>query len=134
MKYLLDTCCVSDFVKGDTNTLYRIKSCVPSDLALSSVTVLEIEYGLLINEQRAKKIRKLLEDFMSCIPTLAFTEKTAVQAAEIRALLRARGMPIGGCDVLISSTALENNLILVTSNEKEFNRIPKLVIENWRLR
>lgn len=132
MKYLLDTCCVSDFVKGDSNTLDRIKSCSPSELALSSITVLEIEYGLLINEDRAKRIRKLLEDFISCVSVLPFTEEDAVQAAEVRALLKSQGSPIGGYDILIGSTALTNRLILVTSNVREFNRIPNLMIENWR--
>ncbi|MDF1760549.1 MAG: type II toxin-antitoxin system VapC family toxin [Coxiellaceae bacterium] len=132
MKYLLDTCCVSDFVKGDMNTLSKLKQHSPSDFAISSITILEIEYGLLINKQRAKKIRKPLEDFISCVATLAFTQQTAMHAAEIRALLKSKGKPIGGYDILIGSTALEKELTLITSNIKEFNRIPGLTLENWR--
>jgi predicted nucleic acid-binding protein len=33
---------------------------------------------------------------------------------------------------LIAATALTNDFIFVTSNEKEFNRIEELKIENWR--
>jgi tRNA(fMet)-specific endonuclease VapC len=38
---------------------------------------------------------------------------------------------IGAMDLLIASQALSRNLILVTNNEKEFNRIKNLQIENW---
>ena len=54
MGYLLDTCVVSDFVKGETNTLKRLKSVSPSDIFVSSLTVMEIKYGLAINPQRFK--------------------------------------------------------------------------------
>ncbi|MGL5078460.1 MAG: type II toxin-antitoxin system VapC family toxin, partial [Waterburya sp.] len=42
------------------------------------------------------------------------------------------GTPIGAYDLLIAATALANELILVTSNTKEFSRVKHLVLENWR--
>ena len=45
--------------------------------------------------------------------------------------LEKKGKVIGANDMLIAAQALELNRILVTNNEKEFNRIPKLKIENW---
>jgi tRNA(fMet)-specific endonuclease VapC len=42
-------------------------------------------------------------------------------------------MPIGAYDLLIGATAFSNQLSLVTANIKEFERIPNLYIENWRL-
>jgi tRNA(fMet)-specific endonuclease VapC len=132
MKYLLDTCCVSDFVKGDIKTHAKIKLSMPSDLALSSVTLLEIEYGLLLNTQRAKKIRKPLKDFTTYIPILSFDEETAIYAAKIRSHLKKHGTPIDSYDVLIAATAQQHQLTLVTSNEKEFKRVPEIALENWR--
>ena len=51
MKYLLDTCVISDFVKGVPNTLNQIKKTPPNELAVSSITVMEIQYGLLLNSE-----------------------------------------------------------------------------------
>jgi len=49
----------------------------------------------------------------------------------IRAELEKKGTPIGPLDTLIGSHAKSAGLILVTNNEKEFNRIQNLKIENW---
>ncbi|NJM74171.1 MAG: type II toxin-antitoxin system VapC family toxin [Scytonema sp. RU_4_4] len=132
MSYLLDTCVVSDFVKGEENTLKRLKSSSPSDVFISSITVMEVKYGLAVNPQRAVKIQALLETFLSSITILPFGSEAAEQAALIRSILKTAGTPIGAYDVLIAATALTHNLIIVTSNIREFQRVPNLKIENWR--
>jgi len=132
MKYLLDTCCVSDFVKGNNNTLQKIKNCEPTDLALSSITVMELEYGLAYNPEKAKKIKKIIKDFVSCLTILPYFEEDALHSAKVRTNLRKAGTPIGSYDLLIAGTALSHDLILVTANEKEFKRVPHLKIVNWR--
>ena len=134
MGYLLDTCVVSDFVKGETNTLKRLKSVSPSDIFVSSLTVMEIKYGLTINPQRAVKIQSLIQTFLSSVTILPFGEEEAEQTAKIRSILKAAGTPIGAYDVLIAATALTHNHIVVTSNVREFERIFGLQIENWRLK
>jgi len=45
--------------------------------------------------------------------------------------LRKRGALIDDFDLLIGCSAIANKLILVTENEKHFNRIRKIKIENW---
>ncbi|MEH2214353.1 PIN domain-containing protein [Nostoc sp.] len=59
--YLLDTCVISDFVKGEKNTLKLLKSTTPTDIFISSLTVMEVKYGLAINPQCALKIQLLIE-------------------------------------------------------------------------
>lgn len=132
MKYLLDTCVISDFIKGNRNTLIRLKQTPPSQIMISSITLMEIEYGLAYNKERAKKIEKPIHDIIRCTTTLPFTTGDAIQAAKARAYLRQRGNPIGYYDSLIAGAALNNNLILVSTNEKEFNRLTGLQVENWR--
>jgi tRNA(fMet)-specific endonuclease VapC len=132
MKYLLDTCVVSDFIKGEKNTLSKIREISPLEISVSSITVMEIYYGLALNPLRAKKIKDLTFKFLDAINFLTFNKKDAEQAAIIRALLKEQGTPIGPYDVLLAGTALNHELILVTANTKEFNRIPNLQIENWR--
>jgi tRNA(fMet)-specific endonuclease VapC len=51
MRYLLDTCVVSDFVKGEANTSQKLKSVSPEDIAVSAITSMELKYGLANNPQ-----------------------------------------------------------------------------------
>jgi len=132
MKYLLDTCVISDFVKGNESVLIKIKQTPPDELAISTVTVMEIEYGLKLNPARAKKIQSVIEALLSSIHILPYSQQHAATTAEIRAGLKKQGTPIGPYDVMISATALYQNLIMVTSNNKEFQRITGLVLEDWR--
>ncbi len=55
----------------------------------------------------------------------------ARHVGEIRALLADQGTPIGAYDVLIAGQARARNLVLVTRNLREFDRVPGLVTENW---
>ena len=69
---------------------------------------------------------------MRVITILPFEERDADCSGKIRSSLRQKGTPVGGYDVLLAGTALNRELILVTSNLCEFNRIDGLRLENWR--
>jgi tRNA(fMet)-specific endonuclease VapC len=62
---------------------------------------------------------------------LDFDYNSTIVYGIIRAELEKKGTPIGPLDTLIASHAKSLDLILVTNNEKEFNRISGLKIENW---
>ncbi len=132
MKYLLDTCTVSDFVRGDAGVLATMKSTPPDEIAVSVVTRMEIDYGLLLNPQRARKLAPVLNAFLSSITTLPFEEADAKAAASLRAALRQTGRPIGPYDCQIAGCGLARGLVVVTSNVSEFLRVGGLRIENWR--
>lgn len=132
MKYLLDTCTVSDFVKGQPNVLARIKATPPDLLAVSALTAMEVGYGLALNADRARKLAPVLQAFFSVVPTIPFDEADAKAAAGIRAALKLQGQPIGAYDVLIAGTAVARGMIVVTSNIGEFKRVSGLQVEDWR--
>lgn len=132
MKYLLDTCTVSDFVKGQANVLARVKATPPNLIAVSALTRMEVDYGLALNAERARKLAPMLDAFFSTIVTLTFDEVDAKAAAAIRAALKTHGQPIGAYDVLIAGTALARGLTVVTSNKGEFRRVSGLQVEDWR--
>ena len=132
MKYLLDTCTVSDFVKGQPGVLARIKATPPSLFAVSVVTRMEIEFGLQLNPERARKLGPILDSVLNAITTLPLSEADAIAAAGIRVALQRRGQPIGPYDILIAGCGLARGLILVTSNTGEFERVCGLLLENWR--
>jgi tRNA(fMet)-specific endonuclease VapC len=132
MKYLLDTCTVSDFVKGQPGVMARIKATSPKQLVVSSLTRMEVDYGLALNSERARKLAPMLEAFFSVVATLPFDAVDAQATAAIRAALKAQGQPIGAYDALIAGTGVARGLIVVTSNVGEFHRVGGLQVENWR--
>ena len=58
-------------------------------------------------------------------------DKIINRAADVYADLHKCGQLILDADILIAATALENNLAIVTNNERHFNRITGLRILNW---
>ncbi|MBI5330174.1 MAG: type II toxin-antitoxin system VapC family toxin [Betaproteobacteria bacterium] len=132
MKYLLDTCAVSDFVKGHPNVLARIKATPPNLIAVSALTRMEVDYGLALNAERARKLAPVLDAFFSTIATLPFDEADAKAAAAIRAALKIMGQPIDAYDVLIAGAGLARGLVVVTSKLGEFKRVGGLQVEDWR--
>lgn len=132
MKYLLDTCTISYFVKGEPGVLARIKEIQPQHLCISTVTSMEIEYGLQLNPARAKKLAQVITALLKSIYILPLSQEDAHAAAAIRANLQKKGVPIGAYDILLAGCALSRGLILVTSNNAEFQRVSGLQLEDWR--
>lgn len=132
MKWLLETNVVSDFVRGDSNVAARLKATPPDDVAVSTITLMEVEYGLKLNPSRARRLAPVIADLFASVRVLAFRRRDARAAAAIRAELRARGKPIGPYDVLLAGSALSRGLTLVTANATEFKRVAGLSTENWR--
>ena len=128
----LDTCTVGDFVKGRPGVLSRVKASAPNLLAISSITLMEIEFGLALNPQRARKLAPVMNAFLGSVTTFAFDEADALAAAGVRAALQRKGGSIGSYDVLIAGCGLARGLIVVTANVAEFQRAGGLVVENWR--
>ncbi len=132
MSWLLDTCVLSDFSRGDRGTLARLKAAAPSAVAVTAITVMEIEYGLARLPARAKGIGPVMRALLDAVTVLPYTGEDARASASVRAALERKGRPIGAYDVLIAGAALSRGLVLVTSNVREFGRVSGLRVENWR--
>ena len=130
--YLLDSCTISDFMKGEVNTMSKLKSLSPAKIYTSTITQMEITYGLIRRFEPSHRYFAFFKEFISAITILSFDENAAEHSAIIRKTLEAKGTPIGSYDILIAGIARAENLILATSNEKEFARVDNLTIENWR--
>jgi len=132
LAYLLDTNVLSDFVRGDSGVKRRIVETPPDELAFSSVTVMEVSYGLALAPERARRIRPTLEALLQAVLVLPFTVEDARAAGTIRAALRRRGTPIGPYDVLLAGCAMARGLTLITGNVREMDRVAGLAVESWR--
>ena len=78
-------------------------------------------------------MRFLQEEFLGRYASLPFDDDAADVYAEIRAQLERAGTPVGANDLLIASIARSNDLVLVTHNISEFERIPGLRVEDWEV-
>lgn len=133
MKYLLDTNVCIDYLTGRyPSVLERIRRASPDDLCLSSVVVSELRYGAERSQKRAENHARL-DALLQEIPGLDFDQEAAAVYGRVRARLEEQGRPIGPYDMMIASHALARELIVVTDNVQEFERVAGLRIENWRL-
>jgi tRNA(fMet)-specific endonuclease VapC len=130
MLYALDTNTISYFFRGEGKIPEKIFACSPSEIAIPAIVEYEVRYGINKAKRQAKRFEQL-NSFLSFINILPFGSKEACAAAEIRATLEQKGLIIGHYDILIAGTAKANNATLVTRNIDEFNRIEKLLVENW---
>ncbi len=133
MRYLLDTTVVRDFTRGVPEVLSRLKATSRFDTAICTVTAMEIEYGLMLNPARARKIEPMIRSLLRDLQLFAYEPEDATATAAVRTALAKRGTPIGPYDVMIAGTALRRGLIMVTSNGDEFARIDGLIVEDWRV-
>lgn len=60
-----------------------------------------------------------------------FDENIGKIFGNIKADLKNKGQLINDSDLFIAATAISNNMILVTNNERHFKRIITLKVENW---
>lgn len=128
--YILDTNTLIYFFKGIGNVADKLLAASPKDIGIPAVVIYELEYGIA-RSTSPKKRMKQLEELFSLVEVLPFGNEEAKTSATIRASLEKKGTPIGPYDVLIAGTALSKQGILVTSNTKEFSRVPKLKIIDW---
>ncbi|MBL8513314.1 MAG: type II toxin-antitoxin system VapC family toxin [Betaproteobacteria bacterium] len=130
MKYLLDTdICIYLINARPASVLNKFRRHSVGDLGISSVTASELAYG--VAKSASARNRAALEDFLLTLPTLEYDLDAAMAYGQIRAALEAKGTLIGPLDLLIAAHALSRQMVLVTNNEKEFRRVPKLKVENW---
>jgi tRNA(fMet)-specific endonuclease VapC len=131
MKYMLDTnICIYIIKEKPEKVINKFHTLDVGDICISSITLAELEYGVE-KSQYTERNRLALAGFLSSIEILSFSDKAAESYGRIRANLERQGNIIGAYDLMIGAHALSENLILVTNNTKEFQRINNLSLENW---
>jgi len=131
VRYLLDTnICIYAMKNRPVQVLRRLQNVGRAVVAVSVITVLELRQGAERSQQR-ELAHARLDDFFGPMDILSFENSDALAAARIRAELFRIGRPIGDFDSLIAAQALARDLIVVTNNVDEFERVPDLRVENW---
>ena len=131
MHYLLDTnICIYLIKKRPPEALAQFKRHSPQDVAISTITLFELEYGVEKSQYRQRS-QDALAKFLLPFNLLELDRSAATDAAAIRAELEKKGLPIGPYDLLIAGLARSQNMTLVTNNTKEFEKVDGLRLENW---
>ena len=129
---IIDTDILSFYFKGDEKVVARFREYLNEfeQINISIVTYYEIIAGLKFK----KAERQLLdfEDFINDNNIINISDESAKISGDIYADLRQRGITIGTSDILIAGIAIENGLTLITNNEKHYEAISVLNIENWK--
>jgi len=128
-KYLLDTNVCIFFFKEKYGVRKRLLQVGFENCAISEITLAELIYGAECSVDIEKNIN-IINDFILQIRVLPILNALGLYAKE-KALLRKTGNMIDDLDIFIGATAIANNMILVTDNEKHLNRLSKIQIENW---
>ncbi len=129
--YLLDTNVCIMYLKERSLSIYRrIHASNTNNIVLCSIVKGELFFGSrksLSPQESLEKQAAFINQFIS----LPFNDECAEFYGSVRANLAKLGTPIGSNDIQIAAIALANELILVTHNVREFERVDGLKIEDW---
>jgi predicted nucleic acid-binding protein len=103
----------------------------PESIALSTVSVIELEHGIwrAKNAAQAANRLKFFDDLFAAIPTYPLTFSIARRAARINGESRRRGVVIPFQDLVVGVTALEFDYAVAPLNLRHFQMIPGLVVK-----
>lgn len=128
--YLFDTTIFLDYFRGSSPQHLAAKNLfiekqTSSEVHFSVVTMYELLIGKNATRERINKV----ELFLSRLTTLAVTEEVVKKAASLQRKYLREGKQIKTADSLIAETAWEHNLVLVTSNVKDFDFIEEIEVQ-----
>lgn len=131
MRVLLDTNICIYMIKNKPQEVRKhFERFVPGDIAISSITVAELQYGVEKSAAREKNALAL-EAFLLPLEIAPFDIESALAYGKVRAELERQGKPIGSMDMLIAAQAIAQDFTLITHNLKEFERVAGLSCETW---
>jgi tRNA(fMet)-specific endonuclease VapC len=131
MEYMLDTnTCIYIIKRKPVEVIDRFRQLRISQVGISSITLSELEYGVM-KSSRPEQNHLALAQFLAPMEILPYDDAAALHYGKLRVHLEKHGTPIGSLDMLIAAHALSTGCVLITNNEKEFERVPSLEINNW---
>ncbi len=128
--YMLDTNIVIYILKNRPQNALQSFNQYAKQICISSITLAELMHGAEKSIRCEHNMRQI-DDFVSRVCTLEYGTSAASHYGNIRAELERQGTPIGVNDLHIAGHARSEELVLVTNNLAEFERIEGLQLENW---
>ena len=129
-RYLLDTNILTDLIRNPAGRVrQRIVEIGEANICTSIVVACELRFGA--RKKNAPVLTARIERLLQTIEVMPLDGDVDRTYAEVRTMLEALGRPSGANDLLIAAHALNEDCVLVTHNESEFEHIAGLTIENW---
>ncbi|EKE14538.1 MAG: hypothetical protein ACD_12C00439G0003 [uncultured bacterium] len=127
MIYLADTDVIIDFLKNQKPAIDLFNKINSESIKISVITFIEIEYGIKKSYHPEKKKEEFI-NFMNefSVEIITINPTIAEEFVKLKIDLEKQKQPLSDFDLLIASTAIANNLSLVTRNTKHFKRIKNL--------
>ncbi|MDY6823640.1 MAG: type II toxin-antitoxin system VapC family toxin [Thermodesulfobacteriota bacterium] len=128
--YLIDTNIIIYSLKGHESVNEQLRNHLNDPIVIGTVTLMELYYGAYKSQKVESNLAKVkaIENAFTVIPV----DQGVVEIfGLLKAGLEKNGTPLDDFDLILAAVALSNNFILVTNNEKHFQRIEGLAIENW---
>jgi tRNA(fMet)-specific endonuclease VapC len=130
VRYLLDTNIVSALVRDPHGPVtQRIRAIGETNVCTSIIVAAELRYGA--NKKGSTRLSSQLELILGALDIAPFEAPADTVYGQVRTQLEQTGQPIGGNDLLIAAHALALGCTVVTDNQREFERVAGLVVENW---
>lgn len=131
LRYLLDTnICIYIAKQRPPEVARRFARLAAGTVGMSLITYGELRYGAEKSVRGAEALATL-EQLVELIPVLELSAVAGETYGTLRAHLERLGTPIGNNDLWIAAHALALGMTLVSNNTREFERIPKLKLQNW---
>lgn len=130
-RYLLDTNIIIYLRrKRPPQLIERLTSLTQGEAAVSAITFGELHFGAWKSGQE-DKAAAAVDQLAERLVILDLPIEASRRYGRLRANLDRQGLIIGGNDLWIAAHALASDLILVTNNMHEFERVDGLKLENW---
>ncbi|MCI0485749.1 MAG: type II toxin-antitoxin system VapC family toxin [Blastocatellia bacterium] len=132
--YVFDTDHVTLHQHNHPQVIAKLQTCAPENVAVTVVTLQEQMRGRLAQIERRgvnltlayDQLRATAEYFCG-LTVLPFDAEAQLQFQR----LRERKIRIGTLDLRIAAIVLSRNAILITRNQRDFERVPGLSTEDW---
>lgn len=128
-RYLLDTNICISMLKNQYGVREAVLSHNPSNCFVSEITIAELYYGASKSNNKAARLQDVafITNHFRVVPIY----QSLPLYGDVKALLEKEGNRIDEFDLLIGTTAVCNDMVMVTDNVKHLGRIPHLKVENW---
>ena len=128
--YLLDTDTIIYGLKGDDTVKKNLQQHLESPMKICVVTLMELYFGAYRSEKVSANLARV-RTIENSFEIIMIGKGLAEIFGMLKSDLRKSGTPLDDFDLIIASSALAHNLILVTNNERHFRRIEGLKLTNW---
>ncbi len=128
--WILDTKVLSELIRNPRGAIVQRLAEEPADTVCTSIVVAsELRFGA--RKKGSAVLIQRVEQLLAAVAVLPLDEPADEHHADIRTVLEREGTPIGSNDLLIAAHARSRELTVVTNNLREFQRVPRLKVEDW---